>query len=52
MSTKSDTDLHYDITNNFTFEMQQTFPDKHKSVQACSSEPVYVGCRWLCKSHC
>ena len=32
------------VDANYTFEMQQTFPDKHKSLWVCSSPAVYVVC--------
>ena len=30
---------------NYTFEMQQTFPDKHIGLWVCSSQALYVVCR-------
>lgn len=32
------------IDANYTFKMQHTFPDKHKSLWVCSSLAVYVVC--------
>ena len=32
------------VDANYTFEMQHTFPDKHKSLWVCSSPAVYVVC--------
>ena len=30
---------------NYTFEMQQTFPDTHIGLWVCSSQALYVVCR-------
>ena len=30
---------------NYTFEMQQTSPDKHIGLWVCSSQALYVVCR-------
>ena len=32
------------VDANYTFKMQHTFPDKHKSLWVCSSLAVYVVC--------
>ena len=52
ISGKSDADPHFKIMNNHTFKMQQTFPNKHKSLRICSAEVLYVGCRLLSRDCC
>ena len=32
--------------------MQQTFPDKQKSLWVCISGALYAGYGWLCRDHC
>ena len=51
ISPTSDADEHFNITNKYTFEMQD-LSYKHKSLSVCSSGALYVRCRWLCRDRC
>ena len=43
---------HFNITNNYTLKMEQTFPNKHQSLWVCSSGALYARYGWLCRDCC